>query len=56
MEEEFFGQGEFEDRTIEQTLDLAWKILAELPREELTRIKPEFIDKYLPESQAAGGQ
>ena len=40
LEKEFFGQGEYEDRTIEQTLDLGWKILAELPREELTRIKP----------------
>ena len=46
LEKEFFGQGEYEDRTIEQTLDLGWKILSELPREELTRIKPEFIEKY----------
>ena len=46
LEKEFFGQGEYEDRTIEQTLDLGWKILGELPREELTRIKPEFIEKY----------
>lgn len=46
IEKEFFGQGEYEDRTIEQTLDLGWKILSELPREELTRIKPEFIEKY----------
>lgn len=47
LEKEFFGQDEFEDRTIEQTLDLGWKLLAELPREELTRIKPEFIEKYM---------
>ena len=46
LEKEFFGQGEYEDRTIEETLDLGWKILSELPREELTRIKPEFIEKY----------
>ena len=49
LEKEFFGQDEYEDRTIEQTLDLGWKILSELPREELTRIKPEFIEKYMPE-------
>ena len=55
LEKEFFGQGEYEDRTIEQTLDLGWKILAELPKEELTRIKPEFIDKYLPEEGALRG-
>ena len=47
LEKEFFGQQEFEDRTIEQTLDLGWKLLSELPREELTRIKPEFIEKYM---------
>ena len=47
FENEFLNQGEYENRTIEQTLDLGWQILAELPREELTRIKPEFIDKYL---------
>ena len=49
LEKEFFGQDEFEDRTIEQTLDLGWKLLSQLPREELTRIKPEFIAKYLGE-------
>jgi len=47
LEKEFFGQGEYEDRTIQQTLDLGWEIMKELPKEELTRIKPEFIEKYL---------
>lgn len=47
LEKEFFGQSEYENRTIEQTLDLGWKILKELPEEELTRIKPEFIQKYM---------
>ncbi|MDY3722213.1 MAG: V-type ATP synthase subunit B [Treponema sp.] len=47
LEKEFFNQDEHEDRTIEQTLDLGWDILRELPKEELTRIKPEFIEKYL---------
>ena len=49
MEKEFLNQGEFEERTIEQTLDLGWEILKELPREELTRINPEFIKKYMGE-------
>ncbi len=47
LEKEFFGQGEYEDRTIAQTLDLGWEILKELPKEELTRIKPELIEKYM---------
>ncbi|MBP5695517.1 MAG: V-type ATP synthase subunit B [Treponema sp.] len=50
MEEQFFTQGEYEDRSIDQTLDLGWKILSILPREELYRIKDEFIEKYLPKS------
>ena len=47
LEKEFFCQGEYENRTIEQTLDLSWDILRELPIEELTRIKPEIIEKYM---------
>ena len=50
LESEFLAQGEHEERTIEQTLDLGWKVLSVLPREELTRIKPEFIQKYMPEN------
>ncbi len=48
MEAKFFTQGEYEDRSIEETLDIGWKLLSILPREELYRIKDEFIDKYLP--------
>ena len=46
FEEEFLTQGEFEDRSIEDTLNIGWQILHELPEEELTRIKPELIEKY----------
>ncbi len=46
FENEFLSQDEYEERTIERTLEIAWDVLKELPREELTRIKPEFIDKY----------
>ena len=48
LESEFLSQDEFEDRTIEQTLDLGWKVLSLLPRSELYRIKPEYIEKYMP--------
>jgi V/A-type H+-transporting ATPase subunit B len=48
IESDFFTQGEFENRSIEETLDIGWRILKILPREELFRIKPELIDKYLP--------
>jgi V/A-type H+-transporting ATPase subunit B len=51
LESKFFAQDEYENRTIEQTLDIGWKCLSLLPREELYRIKPEFIEKYLPKTE-----
>jgi len=49
FETRYLAQGEFEDRSIEQTLDLGWSILSLLPREELVRIPENLISKYLPE-------
>jgi V/A-type H+-transporting ATPase subunit B len=46
FEREFVNQGINENRTIEQTLDIGWKLLSMLPREELTRLSLEEIDKY----------
>jgi V/A-type H+-transporting ATPase subunit B len=43
----FLTQGEMENRDIARTLDLGWKVLAELPREELLRVKQEYIETYL---------
>jgi len=48
FEPEFIRQGEDEDRSIEQTLDIGWRMLTTLPRTELTRVKDEEIEKYLP--------
>ena len=50
LESKFFTQGEYENRSIEETLNLGWKILSTLPRNELYRIKNEMIEKYLPEN------
>lgn len=52
FEGEFLTQGEYEDRTIEQTLEIGWRCLAVLPKEELFRIKSEYIEKYLPKDSA----
>lgn len=52
LEEKFFTQGEYENRSIEETLDLGWKILSILPRTELYRIKDELLDAYLPKTEA----
>lgn len=48
LETKFFTQGEYENRSIEETLDLGWKLLTILPRNELYRIKSDMIDKYMP--------
>ncbi|MDR3312567.1 MAG: V-type ATP synthase subunit B [Spirochaetaceae bacterium] len=47
FETEFLAQGEFENRSIEQTLDIGWKLLTCLPESQLYRIKPALIEKYL---------
>ena len=46
FEEKFIRQGRNEDRSIEQTLDLGWRLLAALPENELKRVKLEHIEKY----------
>ena len=46
FEQEFVGQGRNENRTIEETLDIGWKLLHILPREELDRIDTKILDKY----------
>ena len=46
FEREFLNQGEYENRTIERTLEIAWDVLSELPEEELTRVKTAYIRKY----------
>jgi V/A-type H+-transporting ATPase subunit B len=48
FEKEYISQGYETNRTIEETLNLGWKLLKILPRTELKRIKDAFIDKYLP--------
>lgn len=46
FELKFLNQDYEEDRSIEETLDLAWKILSILPESELDRVSPETLKKY----------
>ena len=46
FENTFVGQGEEENRTILQTLEVGWKLLRMLPREELDRIDTKILDQY----------
>lgn len=46
FEHEFVGQGEYDNRDIITTLNLGWKLLHMLPKEELDRIDTKILDKY----------
>ena len=48
FESGFVSQAEDEDRSIEQTLDIGWRLLTMLPRDELVRVSRAMIEKYLP--------
>ena len=47
----YVSQGNETNRSIEETLDIGWKLLKILPERELKRIKPEYIEKYLPRDE-----
>jgi len=46
FEERYVNQDEYENRSIEETLELGWELLSMLPKRELKRTRDEFIDKY----------
>ena len=46
FEKRFVGEGIFENRTIEQTLDIGWDLLGLLPKEELDRIDTKILDRF----------
>ena len=51
FEQKFLTQGEYENRSIEETLDIGWRVLKMLPVDELVRITPDLIEKYLPKDE-----
>ena len=46
FEKEYVSQGYHTDRSIEETLDIGWKLLRMLPRNELKRIDDKYLDQY----------
>jgi len=54
FENQFVNQGAGENRTIEQSLDLAWSLLRIFPREQLNRISPKILDEFY--SRKAGNK
>jgi len=52
FEREFINQASTENRTIEQTLNIGWRLLSMLPKEELTRVSLDDIKLYYEEGHA----
>lgn len=48
FEKQYVSQGFSANRSIEETLDIGWKLLSILPETELKRIRDEYLEKYLP--------
>jgi V/A-type H+-transporting ATPase subunit B len=51
FEAEYVSQGFNSNRTIEETLNLGWKLLKMIPRSELKRIRDEYLEKYMPREE-----
>ena len=47
FESEYVSQSFDDNRSIEETLTIGWKLLSILPKAELKRIDTKYIDKYL---------
>ena len=46
LEKQFITQGMYEDRSIQATLDLGWKLLSILPRDALSRVSDKVLDEH----------
>lgn len=51
FESNFVSQKPDENRTIKETLDIGWKLLKMLPKEELDRIDKDILEKYYKEAK-----
>ena len=47
FEDRYIRQGEYENRTVKETLELGWDLLTMVPTKELKRIRDAYIEKYL---------
>ena len=52
FEKEYVSQGSFENRSIEETLSIGWRLLSMLPRSELKRIDDRYLDQYYVEKES----
>ena len=50
FEKDFLSQDIDENRKIEETLELQWKSVSKLPKNELTKVKDKYIEQYYKEN------
>ncbi|VBB27403.1 unnamed protein product [Acanthocheilonema viteae] len=53
FEKNFISQGNYENRTVFESLDIGWQLLRIFPREMLKRIPASILDKYYPRGGGA---
>lgn len=56
FEKNFISQGNYENRTIFDSLDIGWQLLRIFPREMLKRIPAKILDKYYPRGGATASK
>lgn len=56
FETQYVSQDYYENRSVEQTLDLGWKLLSMFEHAELKRIDIKLIDKYMPRFRKKSGE
>ncbi|MHC4788451.1 MAG: ATP synthase beta subunit C-terminal domain-containing protein, partial [Planctomycetota bacterium] len=55
FEQQYVQQGEDENRPVDQTLDIAWRLAGILPRSELGRLSDEMLDRHYHRIEEAEG-
>jgi V/A-type H+-transporting ATPase subunit B len=57
FEDSYVRQGEYENRTVQETLELGWELLTLIPVRELKRVRDAWVEKYLkPRLKESGEQ
>ncbi|MEN3187152.1 MAG: V-type ATP synthase subunit B [Atribacterota bacterium] len=56
FEDRFVRQGEYEDRSIDETLNIGWDLLRMLPREELKRIRDAYLARFYDQKTGRGSE
>jgi V/A-type H+-transporting ATPase subunit B len=56
FETQYVSQDYYENRSVEQTLDLGWQLLSMFEHAELKRIDIKLIEKYMPKARKDSGK